>query len=94
MNLLIFVLLAPTFLFGATIRTVEFADPCIADATVIILPHVEDLWGTPRGSVAGYYWAPSNTIYLETDGRDPMWETLLHELDHHFDYQQAEMCRL
>ncbi len=89
MNLLIFVLLAPSFLFGAQTWTVTFDDPCIQPATVIILDHVEDLWGTPHGTVAGYYWAPSATIYLETEGRDPMWPTLLHELDHHLDYQKG-----
>ena len=87
-RLLTFVLLAPSFLFGATVRTVTFDDPCVPDATVIILPHIEDLWrGTERGTIAGYYWAPSMTIYLETDGRDPMWPTLLHEIEHHLDYQ-------
>ena len=94
MQLVIFTLLAPSFLFGATVRTVTFADPCVADATVIIVPHIEGLWpDTEPGTLAGYYWAPSATIYLETDGRDPMWPTLRHEIKHHEDYQR-EVCAL
>ena len=89
-RLIAFILLAPSFLFGATVLTVTFPDLCVSDATVIILPHVEDLWGTERGTVAGYYWASSMTIYLETDGRDPMWPTLLHEIEHHLDYQEGK----
>lgn len=79
------ILLIAGFLFSFTLT---FDDPCVQPVNVIVMQHIEDLWeGTPHGTIAGYYWAPTATIYLETNGRDPIWLTLLHELAHHYDYQ-------
>ena len=64
---------------------------CATEPTLVVMEHVEDLWGAEHGTIGGYYNATTETIYVETRGRSYYDQfTYLHEYGHHLDYQCSD----